>query len=189
MKGFILATILTQLESEFEQKLTATLKTGLPEGRLSDVYLSTEDYPDNSLDYMIADIAKILSMEKSTLAKIVGVYLFSDLMVINPAWIQQCNSSYEAIKTHDAALNNITKTNMPGFIPPSFVATEISRDVLQVTYRSTFLPWDVAEGLIVAISNYYHEHLHIERLIPEPPVDFNMTFFLRRKTGMPISAG
>ena len=180
MKGFILADVVGFLESEFGDKVTQGPNGTLPDGPLNAIYFSMEDYPDNSLDDLLAHAATILSMNKSTLAKIVGVYMFSELMVINQVWSSQ-SSTYELLKSHDAALNSILEVSILGFIPPSFSCTKFDCDVLEVNYRSTFLPWDVAEGLIDAMSIYCHEHFSIERTHTEPQVGFNKKFTLRRK--------
>ena len=181
MKGFVLAGVVGFLERAYGEKLAEAQKGLLADGPLSEIYLSMNDYPNNSLDDLITSAAKILSIKKCTLAKVIGVYLFSELMLINPAWVEQSSSSYELLKSHNTALNQLTAMNMPGFIPPSFDCTEINPDVLEVIYRSEFLPSDIAEGLIVGISSHYGEHLSIERIHEEPQVNFNRKFILRRK--------
>jgi len=181
MKGFVLAGVVGYLESEYGEKVAEAQKVMLADGPLSEVYLSMDNYPDNSLDDLITSVAKILSIQKCTLAKVIGVYLFSELMVTNPAWVEQSSSAYELLKSHNTPFNQLTVMNMPGFISPSFDCTEINCDVLEVIYRSEFLPSDIAEGLIVGISSYYDEHLSIEKINVEPQVDFNRKFILRRK--------
>ena len=181
MKGFILAVVVEYLESEYGGEVTQDLKGIVPDGPLSDVYLSTYDYPENSLDNLISYVANLVGIEKGKLAKIIGVYLFSELMVLNPQWIGQCNNAFELLGTYET-INDILKSDIPGYVPPSLECIEIGYDVFEVGYRSTFVPPDVAEGVIHAIFIYYDEHFIVDRIPSEPQVDFNGKFILRRRS-------
>ena len=87
------------------------------------------DYPDNSLRMIYLRLRlwpTILGIQKCTLAKVIGVYLFSELMVTNPAWVEQSSSAYELLKSHNTPFNQLTAMNMPGFISPSFDCTKLT---------------------------------------------------------------
>ena len=185
MKGFVLDGMMGFLARQYDKNLVSELiiSMGHPAGG---VYLSMADYPDNTLDLLTENAANLLEIPKQKLAKILGVYLFSELLALNPKWIEQSQNSFEWLKHHDLALHAITEVGFPGFVPPSFDCTAITENILEVNYRSTFLPALMAEGLIDAGSHHYKEHFSIEKVSENPQVGFNQKFILRRKQVQPI---
>ncbi len=185
MKGFVLTAAFDVLEKQFNEKLVLDLmdKCGTP---LGGVYSPAADYPDNTLFQLLERAAELIEMPASKLSKILGVNLFAELVLINPLWVGQAKNTFELLKSHDAQLNTAVEEAFPGFIAPSFNCIEINPDILEVNYRSPFLPACVAEGLISAAIIHYNENFYIESKKYDQPVDFNLRFFLRRRCGMRI---
>ena len=181
MKGFVLTGVFDFLEKQFDEQLVFDLmdKYGMP---LGGVYSPVADYPDNTLFQLLERAAELLDMPSSKLSKILGVNLFAELSSLNPFWVGQAKNTFELLKSHDVLLNKTVEEAFPGFIAPSFNCIEINPDILEISYKSTFMHADVAEGLISAAMIHYQENFSIESIKPHPPVDFNQRFRLRRKS-------
>jgi len=180
MKGFVLAAVVASLEKQYGEMFSSDLMTAM-EKPTGGVYLSVADYSDNTLDHLLANAATLLGMPRETLAKVMGVHLFSELIVINPQWIKQNTNAFDLVKSHDMALNEVVRLAFPGFVAPSFTWVEISPDILELDYRSTFMPGDMAEGLISAMFMHFDEQFSIERRPTEPAVGFNQKIILKVK--------
>ena len=180
MKGFVLTGVLHFLEKQFDEELVFELMDthGMPTGG---IYSPIADYPDTALNQLIERAAELLEMQFSKLSKILGVGLFSELLSLNPRWVTEAKSTFELLKSHDVALNKTIENAFPGFVAPSFSCLEINQDILEVNYKSLFLPADVAQGLIAAAIVHYNENFYVELIKHDPPVDFNLQFVLRRK--------
>jgi len=182
MKGFILTGFFDFLEKQFDEQLVLDLmdKHEMP---LGGVYSPIAEYPDITLFKWLERAAELLEMPRSKLSKIFGVNIFAELVLLNPLWVAQAKNTFALLKSHDVLLNKFVEEAFPGFIAPSFNCIEVNPDVLEVSYKSPFLPADVAEGLISAAINHYNENFYLESEKYNPPVDFNLRFFLRRKSG------
>lgn len=180
MKGFVLTGVFDFLEKQFDEQLVFDLmdKYGMPQGG---VYSPVADYPDNTLFQLLERAAELLDMPSSKLSKILGVNLFAELSSLNPFWVGQAKNTFELLKSHDVLLNKAIEEAFPGFIAPSFNCIEINPDILEISYKSPFMPADVAEGLMSAAIIHYNENFYIESKKYEQPVDFNLRFFLRRR--------
>ena len=180
MKGFVLATVVASLEQQYGETFSSDLMMAM-EKPTGGVYLSVADYSDNTLDHLISNAATLLGMSRETLAKVMGVHLFSELIVINPQWIKQNTNTFGLLKSHDMALNEVVRLAFPGFVAPSFSCVDISPVILELDYRSAFLPGDMAEGLICAMFMHFDEQFSIERRPTEHAVGFNQKIILKLK--------
>ena len=180
MKGFLLTSIVAGLEEQFGEKLIDELEgsIAMPAAR---VYSSLGDYPDDSVALIIQQAAPLVNMSEAHLAKLVGIHIFSNLIAMNSLWIEQSKIFFELIKSKDTALNRLQESAFPGFIAPKFECLEINPDLLEVNYKSSFLPADVAEGLICAMFSHFQEHFSIQRISTEPAMGYNQQFILRRR--------
>jgi|TARA_B110000259_G_scaffold138172_1_gene155560 hypothetical protein len=180
MKGFVLAGLLSHLEKQYGEEYTDDLIISMNR-EVSGVYLSMADYPDDTLDILVQTAAKLLEIPRAMLGKILGIHLFAELLVINSAWVEHNDNGLDLLKSHDMALNALTMAAFPGFVPPSYMCTQINSDMMEITYRSIFMPADMAEGLIGAMLGHYKEHFSIEQKSAEQQVGFNRQFIVRRK--------
>jgi len=180
MKGFVLAAMIGHLEKQYGDQVSSELLQSMNRS-VGSVYLSMDDYPDNTLSILISKSADLLGFSGENLAKILGVFLFSELFAFNEKWISQNTNAFDLLRTHDMALNEIVRMAFPGFVAPSLSCTNISPDILEIDYRSTFLPGDIVEGLIGAMFIHYGEKFSIERSASDPEVDYNQKIILRRK--------
>lgn len=180
MKGFILIAAVAHIEHLYGDKITPE-QMAYATDIDGEIYLSMSDYPDDSLDLLIKSVADLLGISKTKLAKILGVVLLSELLAVNPRWFQESKNTYELLKTHDLALNKMIEASFPGFVAPSLECSNITSEILQINYRSAFLPADMVEGMIDAISIHFDEQISIEKISVEPQVGLNQTFVLRRK--------
>ncbi|ETN92361.1 Heme NO binding protein [Gammaproteobacteria bacterium MOLA455] len=179
MKGFVLAAVVNHLEKHYGDQFSSELLQSMDRS-LGSIYLSMDDFPDDTLSILLSNSAILLGVSTKKLAKIVGVLLFSEMFAINEKWISQNTNAFDLLRTHDMALNKIVSMAFPGFIAPSISCTNISPDILELDYRSTFLPGDVVEGLISAMFIHYGESFHIERSASDPEIDYNEKIILRR---------
>jgi hypothetical protein len=161
MKGFVLAGLLSHLEKQYGEEYTDDLIISMNR-EVSGVYLSMADYPDDTLDILVQTAAKLLKIPRAMLGKILGIHLFAELLVINSAWVEHNDNGLDLLKSHDMALNALTMAAFPGFVPPSYMCTQINSGILTNT-------------------GHYKEHFSIEQKSAEQQVGFNRQFIVRRK--------
>ena len=179
MKGFVLEGVLAHLEKEYGEKYTDDLiismnldVTGL---------FAMADYPDDTLDILLQHAAKLLGVPRAKLGKVLGIYLFAELMVINSAWVEQNDNGLDLLKTHDMALRQLTMVSFTGFVPPSYICTQINSERMEIAFHSAFVPECMAEGLIGAMLGHYNERFSIEKKESDQQLGFNRQFIARRK--------
>ena len=179
MKGFILNAALSHLETEYAELPMDSLLDALdaPAGGL---YSPICDYADNTLHDLMETASLLLGVSSRKPSKVIGVHIFSELMAVNSYWLEQSENTFELLKNHDNFLNGITKGSFPGFVAPSFSCMEISPDMLEVSYQSTFLLADIAEGMIDAMILYNKESISVEAVKTASPVSCSRQFILRR---------
>ena len=82
MKGFVLAAMVGHLEKQYGDQFSSELLQSMNRS-VGSVYLSMDDYPDNTLSILISKSADLLGFSRDNLAKILGVFLFSELFAFN----------------------------------------------------------------------------------------------------------
>lgn len=185
MKGFILLEVVKFLNRQYGDTFSADLILSIKASMkpsINGAYSPIDDYLDKALDYLITNAATLRKMPKAELSKIIGAYFFSELSKFNKSWVRCNTNTFDLLKTHDMAFNELTRIHLPGFIPLEFSYTEISPDRLDLNYRSNFISGDVAEGLIAAMFVHYGEKFSIERRCLRAAVDHAEKFILRIKS-------
>jgi hypothetical protein len=179
MKGFMLEGVVGHIEKEYGKKYTDDLMISMNQ-EVTGLF-ATVDYPDDTLDILLQHAAKLLEVPRAKLGKVLGIYLFAELMAINSAWVEQNDNGLDLLKTHDMALRQLTMIALPGFVAPSYVCTQINSEMMEIAFQSTFVPECMAEGLISAMLGYYNERFSIEKKESDQQLGFTRQFIVRRK--------
>ena len=179
MKGFVLEGVVAHIETEYGAQYTDNLII-LMNQEVTGLF-AMADYPDDTLDILLQHAAKLLGVPRAKLGKVLGIYLFAELMVTNSAWVEQNDNGLDLLKTHDMALRQLTMVVLPGFVPPSYVCTQINSEMMEVAFQSTFVPGCMAEGLIGAMLGHYNERFSIEQKESDQQLSFTRQFIVRRK--------
>lgn len=186
MKGFILNAGISYLEKTYDELSIDDLLSSVdtPPGG---VYSSMIDYPDTTLRYFLERAALLIGIPQKKLSKLIGVFIFSELIPISLSWVEESSNTFEMIKNHDEYLNQVVETAFPGFVAPSFKCVEISPDKLEANFQSTFMLADIAEGLIEAMIIHHKENISVEAIKTALVEGFSRQFILRRNMRKPVS--
>jgi hypothetical protein len=179
MKGFVLEGVVAHIETEYGAKYTDDLIISMNQ-EVTGLF-AMADYPDDTLDIMLQHAAKLLGIPRAKLGKVLGIYLFAELIVINSAWVEQNDNGFDLLKTHDMALRQLTMVAFPDFVPPSYVCTQINAEMMEIVFQSTFVPECIAEGLIGAMLGHYNERFSIEKKESDQQLGLTRQFIARRK--------
>ena len=179
MKGFFINVGLSHLEKTYDDLSIEDLlsfETAPPGG----VYSPMVDYPDTTLRDLVERAALLIGIPQKKLSKLIGVFVFSELISMNLNWIQEFGSTFELLKNHDEYLNGIAEAAFPDFVAPSFKCVEISSDKLEANFQSTFMLADIAEGLIEAMIIHHRENISVEAIKTASVEGCSRQFILRR---------
>jgi hypothetical protein len=179
MKGFVLTGVLGHIETEYGEKCTDDLIISMNQ-EVTGLF-GMADYPDDTLDILLQHAAKLLGIPRAKLGKVLGIYLFAELIVINSAWVEQNDNGLDLLRTHDMALRQLTMVSFPDFVPPSYICTPINSEMMKIVFQSTFVPECIAEGLIGAMLGHYNERFSIEKKESDQQLGFTRQFIVRRK--------
>ena len=186
MKGFILNAGIGYLEKTYDELSIDDLLSSVdtPPGG---VYSPMIDYPDTTLRYLLERAALQVGIPQKKLSKLIGVFVFSELIPISLSWVEESSNTFEMLKNHDEYLNEVVETAFPGFVPPSFRCFEISPDRLEANFQSTFMLEDIAEGLIEAMIIYHRENISVEAIKTASVEGYSRQFILRRNMRKSVS--
>jgi hypothetical protein len=180
MKGVSIASTVDFLETQFGEEFILDLMV-LMEMPVGAVYMTMSDYPDNTHFRVITNAAKLRGIPVTTMAKIVGVFWFSDMIALSPKWIEDSNHALAALKNYNLTFCAILSKPYPGLVAPRFDCTEIDPYKMAIHYQSASIHGDVAEGFIGSVFAHYKEVFVVERINDEPQVGFNQQFIVRSK--------
>ena len=110
MKGFFINVGLSHLEKTYDDLSIEDLlsfETAPPGG----VYSPMVDYPDTTLRDLVERAALLIGIPQKKLSKLIGVFVFSELISMNLNWIQEFGSTFELLKNHDEYLKKYLKKN------------------------------------------------------------------------------
>jgi hypothetical protein len=179
MKGFILNQLISYLEKTYDELSVENLLNtiGTPVGG---VYSPMVDYPDTTLRDLVERTSLLIDIPQKKLTRLIGVWNFSELLSTNLSWIEESSNTFELLKNHDEYLNKFVELSFPGFVAPTFRCVEISPDMLEANFSSTFLLADIAEGIIDAMILLKKERISVEAIKTAACDECSRQFILRR---------
>lgn len=141
--------------------------------------LSLEVYDDDIIYRMVSIAAEMFDLTTEEVLKSFGRhFVVNTLPLAYQSMIETYGrSSFELLSNINRLHDNI-KSTFTGYRPPSFLVESISDNSIDIIYeseRSGLSPFVV--GLILGLSEYFHESLVIEEMCPLATVNGEKTRF------------
>ncbi len=159
MKGVINKGIQEMVVSRFGESTWEEIrkKAGLEE----DLFLLTEDYPDEGTLRLVQAAAEVLDLPSEGVMVEFGRYWFTRVApVLYPAYFALAGSSpLEVLKNVDRIHRMVTR-NLPGAVPPTFEVEE-REGIVRIHYLSTRGLCPVVRGLVEGVGQYFGKPLAV----------------------------
>ena len=162
MKGIIFSELLELVDDRFGIEITERLleRSSLPS---AGIYTSVGTYDFAELATLLTNLVTLTSIPAPALLRAFGGHLFQRFRTTFPEFFEGVTSSFQFLPRVDGFVHVEVRKLYPDAELPSFTCDTSAAGRLVMTYRSTRPLADLAEGMIIACIDHFHESLTVVR--------------------------
>lgn len=158
MKGIVFTTFNDMVEKEIGiDTWDALLEAVNPESK--GIYTSVEDFPDEELFAMVAELSERTGTPVTELLKAFGQYLFHVLAIKHGVFVEEEPTFLGFLKSIDGVIHKEVEKLYPNPNLPKLDWEQESQDTLILHYRSPRKLCHLADGLIKGAAERYQVQL------------------------------
>lgn len=162
MKGIVFTSFLELVEEKFGYDMVdrILIASDLPSGG---IYTSIGTYEHQEMVQLVTALSKETGVPVSDLLKTYGIHFFPVLSNGYPHFISDAKSAFDLLGSIEHHIHVEVIKLYPDAELPRFEIRQIDAQTLEMIYKSKRKLADLAEGLIRATFEHYHEQAQIER--------------------------
>lgn len=176
MKGEIFSIFEKFIEKNFGQGVYEdALSRAAPEFSTKEPFVGPEVYPDSDFMALFGRTLEIVQVPVHKALWLFGRFAFRRLAASIPHLMPRYSSSVELLRELDGIIHVEVRKLSRGTAPPRFTFQEQQDGRIALVYDSPRRLYDLAEGLLVGLADYFGEEVSVEREVHE---DGKCTFWL-----------
>ena len=162
MKGLVFTELLEMVEERFS---IATCDRMIEEADVpsAGAYTSVGTYDPAEMVRLLAALTTLTHVSQADLLRDFGGHLFRRFVVSFPQFFEKVEGAFAFLPRVDDHVHVEVRKLYPDAELPSFACERTTADRLAMTYRSTRELPDLAEGLILACIEHFHEPITLRR--------------------------
>lgn len=129
-------------------------------------FIRTEIYPDEQLYEMVGLAAEKLGIEPSQATHAFGKWVMPHLAALVPPSMLDHPHPRDFLHTLDHIHQVELKKLYPDATPPKFHYEDINDETGVLSYQSPRQLFDLVEGVLEGVSDFFHTEMQIERRLP-----------------------
>ncbi|MBI3839001.1 MAG: heme NO-binding domain-containing protein [Planctomycetia bacterium] len=184
MKGIVYTEFLEMVESNFSLDLVEQIIdcSDLPSGA---IYTTVGTYDYHELLQLVAQMSEATNIAVPDLVRAFGQHLFARFVILFPDFFAEVSSAFEFLQNVDKYIHVEVRKLYPDAELPHFETRLLSRDTLEMIYRSERPFADLAEGLIRGCVAHFGGAMTVDRATVDPTGKKGVRFLLSCPAGVP----
>jgi hypothetical protein len=162
MKGLVFTEFLEMVEEKFGYEVLDRL-TSLPSLKNHGAYTSVGNYPHDEMLNMLAELHDAVGLPHKELIIAFSSWLFNAFQRIHPTFFEHIDNSFDFLNGIETVIHSEVRRLYPDARLPNFNCERVDDNTLIMEYSSWRPFADLAEGLILAASEYFKDEIEMIR--------------------------